>query len=120
MTCKEHVCIKGMPKTLERIIRLEKKVESQFNKATEDDAEGVFGADRWVSHLGWKLAHIRTQRERLESEDTPEGSILWIPPEHDPSPVKRALEQNDLDISASDQDLVEESEVAMLLGIENA
>ena len=120
MTCKEHVCIKGMPETLDRIIRLEEQVESQFNKATEDNADGVFGADRWVSHLGWKLAHIRTQRERLESEDTPEGAILWIPPEHDPSPVKRALEQNDLDISASDQDLVEESEVAMLLGIENA
>lgn len=120
MTCKEHVCIKGMPNTLERIIRLEEQVESQFNKATEDNADGVFGADRWVSHLGWKLAHIRTQRERLESEDTPEGAILWIPPEHDPSPVKRALEQNDLEINASDQDLVEESEVAMLLGIENA
>lgn len=120
MTCKEHACIKGMPNTLERIIRLEEQVESQFNKATEDNADGVFGADRWVSHLGWKLAHIRTQRERLESEDTPEGAILWIPPEHDPSPVKRALEQNDLEINASDQDLVEESEVAMLLGIENA
>ncbi|MGO2514394.1 hypothetical protein, partial [Marinomonas polaris] len=120
MTCKEHVCIKGMPETLERIIRFEKQVESQFNKATEDEAGSVFGADRWVSHLGWKLAHIRTQRGRLESEDTPEGAILWIPPEHDPSPVKRALEQNDLDITASNQDLVEESEVAMLLGIENA
>ena len=120
MTCKEHVCIKGMPETLERIIRLEKQVESQFNKATEDEADSVFGADRWVSHLGWKLAHIRTQRGRLESEDTLEGAILWIPPEHDPSPVKRALEQNDLDITVSNQDLVEESEVAMLLGIENA
>ncbi|MCU8004809.1 MULTISPECIES: hypothetical protein [Shewanella] len=120
MTCKEHVCIKGMPDTLERILRLEKQVESQFYKANQDNADGVFGADRWVSHLGWKLAHIRTQRQRLESEDTPEGAILWIPPEHDPSPVKRALEQNDLDISASDQDLVEELEVAMLLGIENA
>lgn len=120
MTCKEHVCIKGMPDTLERIIRLEKQVESQFNKATKDEANGVFGADRWVSHLGWKLAHVRTQRERLESEETPEGAILWIPPEHDPSPVKRALEQNDLDITASNQDLVEESTVAMLLGIENA
>lgn len=120
MTCKEHVCIKGMPETLERIMRLEKQVESQFNKAIEDEADSVFGADRWVSHLGWKLAHIRTQRELLESEDTPEGAILWIPPEHDPSPVKRALEQNNLDITASNQDLVEESEVAMLLGIENA
>jgi hypothetical protein len=120
MTCKEHVCIKGMPETLKRIIRLEKQVESQLNKAYEDEADSVFGADRWVSHLGWKLAHIRTQRGRLESEDTPEGTILWIPPEHDPSPVKRALEQNDLDITASNQDLVEESEIAMLLGIENA
>ena len=70
--------------------------------------------------MGWKLAHIRTQRERLESEDTPEGAILWIPPEHDPSPVKRALEQKDFDIKVSSQDLVEESTVAMLLGIENA
>jgi hypothetical protein len=120
MICKEHACIKGMPKTLDRIIRLEKHVESQLNKVTEDNADGVFGADRWLSYLGWKLAHIRTQRQRLESEDTPEGAVLWIPPAHDPSPIKRALEQNDLDISASNQDLVEESEVAMLLGIENA
>ena len=120
MTCKEHVCIKGMPETLERIVRLEEQVESQFNKATEDKADGVFGADRWVSHLGWKLAHIRTQSKRLKSEDTSEGAILWIPPEHDPSPVKRALEQNSLDTSASEQDLVEESEISMLLGIENA
>lgn len=120
MICKEHVCIKGMPQTLERIIRLEEQVDSQLNKATEDDDDGIFGADRWVSHLGWKLAHIRTQRKRLESEDTPEGAILWIPPEHDPSPVKRALEQNDLDISTSNHELIEESEVAKLLGIENA
>lgn len=120
MTCKEHVCIKGMPETLERIKRLEAQVESQFNKATADNADRVFGADRWVSHLGWKLAHIRTQRERLESADTPEGAVLWIPPEHDPSPVKRALGQNQLEISISNQDLVAQAEVIMLLGIENA
>ncbi len=120
MTCKEHVCIKGMPETLERIKRLEAQVESQFNKATADNTDRVFGADRWVSHLGWKLAHIRTQRERLESADTPEGAVLWIPPEHDPSPVKRALGQNQLEISISNQDLVAQAEVIMLLGIENA
>jgi hypothetical protein len=37
-----------------------------------------------------------------------------------PSPVKRALAQNGLDIFASGQDRVEEFTVAMLLGIENA
>lgn len=93
MTCKEHVCVKGMPKTLERIKRQESMVSEQLEKAKVEATSGVFGADRWVTHLGWKLSHISTQRMRIESEDTPEGAVLWIPPEHDPSPVKRALEE---------------------------
>lgn len=120
MTCKEHVCIKGMPKTLERIKRLERQIESQFNKAKNDEADGMFGAGRWVTHLGWKLAHIRTQLTRMESNETPEGAVLWIPPEHDPSPVRRALDQRDFDTAVNNQDRVEESAVAMLLGIKNA
>lgn len=120
MTCKEHVCIKGMPKTLERIKRLEGQIESQLNKAKNDEADGMFGAGRWVTHLGWKLAHIRTQIVRIESDETPEGAILWIPPAHDPSPVRRALDQRDFDTTVSNQDRVEESAVAMLLGINNA
>lgn len=120
MTCKEHVCIKGMPNTLESIIRLEDQVESQFKKAERDEVSGHFGANRWVTHLSWKLAHIRTQRILLESEDTAEGAILWIPPDHDPSPVKRALAQNDLQITANSEDYVEESTLTSLLGIENA
>lgn len=120
MTCKEHVCIKGMPNTLDAIIRLEGQVESQFKKAERDEISEHFGANRWVTHLSWKLAHIRTQRLLLESEDTAEGAILWIPPEHDPSPIKRALAQNDLQISTSSADYVEESTLKSLLGIENA
>jgi len=120
MTCKEHVCIKGMPKTLESIIRLEDQVESQFKKAERDEISGHFGANRWVTHLSWKLAHIRTQRLLLESEDTAEGAILWIPPDHDPSPIKRALAQNDLQVTANSEDYVEESTLKSLLGIENA
>lgn len=120
MMCKEHVCIKGMPKTLESIIRLEDQVESQFKKAERDEISGHFGANRWVTHLSWKLAHIRTQRLLLESEDTAEGAILWIPPDHDPSPIKRALAQNDLQVTANSEDYVEESTLKSLLGIENA
>ena len=120
ITCKEHACIKGMPETLERIIGLENKVESQFNKAIKDESDSVFGANRWVSHLGWKLAHIRTQRKLLESEDTPDGAVLFIPPTHDPSPIKRALEQKGLDIASSNETLVDELTIAILLGIEDA
>ncbi len=55
MTCSEHVCIKGLPKTLERIKRLEAQVESQYQQACNAVTEGVFGAGRWETHLGWKL-----------------------------------------------------------------
>jgi hypothetical protein len=120
MTCKEHVCIKGMSKTLERINRLEELVSSQFEKAKLDAADLVFGADRWVTHLGWKLTHIRTQRIRIESDETPEGAILWIPPEHDPSPIKRALDQKNFKTRPNKNALVDVSTVAALLGVNDA
>jgi hypothetical protein len=120
MTCKEHVCIKGMPKTLDRIKRLEGHVASQFEKAKLDASDGVFNAGRWVMYLGWKLAHIRTQCKRLESDDTPEGAILWIPPEHDPSPIKRALEQRNYKIKPNENKLVDVKIVAALLGDDDA
>jgi hypothetical protein len=120
MTCKEHVCIKGMPKTLERIKRLEGQVESQFEKSKVDASAGAFGADRWVTHLGWKLAHIRTNREILESEKTPDGAILWIPPEHDPSPIKRALDQKNLKTELSESTQFDSSTFRKLLGTDNA
>lgn len=115
MTCKEHVCIKGMPKTLDRIQRFEGLVESQLEKAQLAAADEAYGADRWVTHLGWKLSHIRTQRLRLESDDTPDGAILWISPEHDPSPVKRALGQQGYEKKAQRNDWVDDSTIAALL-----
>jgi hypothetical protein len=120
MICKEHVCVKGMPNTLERIKRLEDQVASQFEKAKTDASDGFFGADRWVTHLGWKLAHIRTQRVRLESSDTPEGAILWISPEHDPSPIKRSLEQSNLKSKPNENWLVDFSAAVALLGVSGA
>lgn len=101
MICKDHRCIKGMPKTLDRIIRLENQVESQLRKAERDEGEGVYGASVWKTHFVWKLSHIRTQRIILESEDTPKGAIIFIPPAHDPSSVERALQQRGYDVKAS-------------------
>lgn len=120
MTCKEHACIKGMPKTLSRIKRLETLVESQFEKAKLDAADGAFGADRWVTHLGWKLAHIRTQRERIESDDIPVGAVLWIAPEHDPSPIKRSLEQRNCKIKPNEDRIVDASTVTAWLEVSDA
>jgi hypothetical protein len=120
MICKDHVCIKGMPNTIERIKRLEKLIQSQFKKAELDEEKQIFGANRWATYLGWKLAHIRTQRLRLESDDTPEGAVLWIPPEHDPSPVKRALAHSGLETTVNKKDEVSETITRKLLGLDHA
>lgn len=116
MTCKEHVCIKGMPKTLERVIALEGRVESQYLKAVSDRENNVFGADVWVDHLGWKLSHVRTQRMRMENDETPDGTLLWIPENHDPSAIERSLAQQGLDTENLDGDKAIESIIAGLLG----
>jgi len=118
MICREHVCIKGMPKTLDKIKHFECMVESQFNKAKTDADDLAFGADRWVTHLGWKLAHVRTQRERLESEDISDGTILRISPKHDPSVIERALSQRG-DTIEIDADKVDATLISGLLALDN-
>ncbi len=120
MTCKEHVCMKGMPKTLERIKQLEEQIDTQYQRAVSDRQKNVFGADRWETHLGWKLAHIRTQRMRLESDETPDGSLLWIPPAHDPSPVGRSLQQRGYQTDTPHNELFDGTAIAALLGIQDA
>ncbi|TKB51188.1 hypothetical protein FCL40_01125 [Ferrimonas sediminicola] len=120
LICKEHVCLKGMPKTLDRIKIVEGKLESQYLKAKKDSQQKVFGADRWESHLGWKLAHVRTQRLRMESDDIPDGTALWIPVEHDPSPVERSLKQRGYPTEIPQGELVDASVMAGLLGVDDA
>lgn len=120
MICREHVCIKGMPDTLENMIKLETMTDSQYQKARKDSARGFFGADRWVTYLGWKLAHIRTQRKRLESEDTPEGAVLRISPDHDPSPIKRAFDQREPENESTNLNLEQDAALLAMLDVEDA
>ena len=90
-TCKELVCIKGFSDSLELLKSREKEVALQLEKAMRDHEMGDFGADRWVSNHGWRLAHIRTKIRLLEDESTPDGTPVRIPEEYDPTPVKETL-----------------------------
>jgi hypothetical protein len=97
-TCKEMVCIKGYTKSLELLKKREHQVEEQFNKAIENHDSGAFGADRWVSALGWRLSHIKTKIRLLEDENIPDGTPVRIPDEFDPSPIKEILREKGLDL----------------------
>ena len=97
-TCKELICIKGLESSLEILKHRVIQLTEQINKAKEHHKLGAFGADRWISNLGWRLAHIRTKIAFLENSEIPNGALLRIPDEYDPSPVKLALLEKGMDI----------------------
>ena len=58
----------------------------------------LLGADRWISNLRWRLTHIRTKIKFLENNDIPNGALLRMPDEYDPSPVKLSLLEKGMDV----------------------
>lgn len=95
-TCKELVCIKGFSDSLKILKKRETEVKAQLSKAIKDEGAGVFGADRWVSSHIWRITHIRTKISLLENENIPEGAVIRMPEEYDPSPVKEMLRDKGL------------------------
>lgn len=103
VTCKEHVCIKGIPETLKELELLEVNIATQLEHAIDEATDDTFGADRWVTHLGWKLTHIRTLINHKTDEQIPDGMIIRTPPEHDPSPTRLALSSKGLAIDLDEE-----------------
>ena len=97
-TCKELICVKGFESSLEVLKLRAEQLAEQFEKAKEHHKLGVFGADRWVSNLGWRLTHIKTKIAFLENDKIPNGALLRVPDEYDPSPVKLALLAKGMDV----------------------
>lgn len=95
--CSDHECLKGLPNALEELKNLEKLYEEQLEDAVAKAGDKVFGADRWVTALGFRLSKIKTIIAMMEDPNRPDGTPIRIPNELDPSPVKRSLnidEQN--------------------------
>ncbi|KPW03623.1 hypothetical protein [Pseudoalteromonas sp. P1-8] len=95
--CSDHECLKGLPNTIEELKNLEKLYEEQLEDAVAKAGDKVFGADRWVTALGFRLSKIKTIITMIEDPNKPDGTPIRIPDELDPSPVKRSLnidEQN--------------------------
>lgn len=95
ISCKEHACVKGLPKNVEHLKQLEDVVQNELNRAAAATQEGFHGANAWLVYHGKKLAIIKTLLKYLEDDQLPDGLILRIPEELDVSLTKIALgEQN--------------------------
>lgn len=98
-TCSEHVCLKGIPHTLDELKVLERLHEEQLGHARASAQDKVFGADRWVTSLGFKLTKLKTIIAMLENAELADGTPIRVPDEFDPSPVKRSLNIDETKIS---------------------
>ncbi|MDT3848346.1 MAG: hypothetical protein RPT12_15620 [Vibrio anguillarum] len=93
--CNEHVCLKGVPHSLDELKTLEALYEEQLRHAKAAAEDQVFGADRWVTALGFRLSKIKTLIFLLEDPKKADGAHVRIPDELSPSPVKRSLNINE-------------------------
>jgi hypothetical protein len=89
--CSEHACVKGLPKSLERLRKLESAQAVQFERARDAQDSGEYGADAWVIFLGKRLAVTRTIVRMYEDGNIPDGTIIRIPKELDPTETQVAL-----------------------------
>jgi hypothetical protein len=113
-TCKELACVKGFSDSVELLKKREQEVAGQLNKAMQDYEMGTFGADRWVSNHGWRLAHIRAKIRILDDENTPNGAVVRIPDEYDPSPAKEVLRGKGLDVEIQSPDELADNMFALM------
>lgn len=96
ISCKEHACVKGLPKNVENLKQLESTVQTEMNRAATAVHDGFIGANSWLIYHGKKLAIIKTLLKYLESNQLPDGLVLRIPEELDVSLTKIALGEKNL------------------------
>lgn len=94
--CSDHACVKGLPGTLDNQKDLYKIVKMEFERAVEAYKNGKVGSDRWVNFHATRLATLATTIKMMGDDNLPDGHIIRIPKELDPSRTMIALANNGL------------------------
>lgn len=94
--CSEHACIKGLPKSLERLKELEVAQATEFDRASQAHEAGEYGAEAWMVFLGKRLAVTRTLIRMHEDKNIPVGTIIRVPETLDPTATQVALTEKGL------------------------
>ena len=97
LSCKEHACVKGLPKSLERLKDFEQFQIKELQRAYDQVIINKQGNEAWYHYHAKKLAIIKTLITMMESDGLPDGYIIRIPEELDESMIKTALQERGLE-----------------------
>src|SRR5690606_21565231 len=102
LNCTEHACVKGDAVKLGRLKEHRDAIRDQLAKAQSANEDGIYGADRWSAHQIKTLERVEQLINILESEETPDGTIIRLSSDQEFSPLKRAIAARSSDSSLSE------------------
>lgn len=78
LDCREHVCIKGLPDRTERIERSLALASSHLEQAQTAAADGVYGAEDWVSIHQADVERLRQLVVILKDPGIEDGAVIQL------------------------------------------
>lgn len=111
--CSKHVIVKGVPGCLDYFIEEERRLQFQWD-ALQDRRDDPY-MQRTVMHVGTELGFVRGRRRILENPDVPDGTVIQIPRDFDPSEIRLGLMEQGLQEASKPEPSLMTSDIARLL-----
>lgn len=111
--CSKHVIVKGVPGCLDYFIQEERRLQFQWD-SIQDRRDDPY-MQRTVMHIGTDLGFVRGRRKILEDSAVPNGTVIQIPSDFDPSEIRLGLQELGLHEASKPEPNSMTDEIARLL-----
>lgn len=111
--CSKHVIVKGVPGCLDHFIREERRLQIQWDRLQEYRADPYM--QRTVMHVGTELGFVRGRVRILKDSRVPDGTVIQIPRDFDPSEIRLGLMEQGLQQASKPQPNMMTADIARLL-----
>ena len=111
--CSKHVIVKGVPGCLDYFIEEERRLQFQWDQI-QGRRDDPF-MQRTVMHVGTDLGFVRGRRKILEDPNVPDGTVIQIPRDFDPSEIRLGLQEQGLQEASKPEPNTMTADIARLL-----
>lgn len=111
--CSKHVVVKGVPGCLDYFIEEERRLQFQWDRLQDFRDEPYM--QRTIMHVGTDLGFVRGRRMILKNPDVPDGTVIRIPPDFDPTEIRLGLQEQGLQEASKPLPNMMTAEIARLL-----
>jgi len=111
--CSKHVIVKGVPGCLDYFIEEERRLQFQWD-SIQDRRDDPY-MQRTVMHVGTELGFVCGRRKILEDPNVPNGTVIQIPRDFDPSEIRLGLLEQGLQEASKPTPNMMTADIARLL-----